>query len=58
MRKETVTFSAKQIILKILNSPKPDYLAMKKKADQYEQELIAEMSESDRQKLNKINSGM
>ena len=47
---------AKQIILKILNTPKPDYTAMKQKADQYEQELMAEMSKSDRQKLMEINS--
>lgn len=41
---------SKQIIIKILNTPKPDYEKMKAKAARYESELIAKMSESDRKK--------
>lgn len=47
---------AKKIILKILNTPKPDYDAMKNQAKKYEEELIAEMSVRERKKLAKINS--
>lgn len=47
---------AKQIILKILNTPKPDYEAMKKKSKKYEQQLISEMSKKDKLKLMEINS--
>lgn len=46
----------KQIIIKILNTPKPDYEKMKMQADNYEKELVSEMSESDRKKLAEINS--
>lgn len=46
----------KQIIIKILNTPKPDYEKMKQQADNYEKELVSEMSESDRKKLAEINS--
>lgn len=47
---------SKQIIIKILNTPKPNYEKMKGQAAEYESELIAEMSESDRKKLAEINS--
>lgn len=46
----------KKIIIKILNTPKPDYEKMKAKSFDYESELIAEMSEADRKKLAEINS--
>lgn len=46
----------KQIIIKILNTPKPDYEKMKQQADNYEKELVSEMSEADRKKLAEINS--
>ena len=49
---------AKQIILKILNTPKPDYKAMKQKSELYEEELLSEKSEAYRQKLFEINSAI
>ena len=47
---------AKKIILKILNTPKPDSQAMKQKSEQYEEELLAEKSKAYREKLYEINS--
>lgn len=47
---------AKKIILKILNTPKPDYQAMKQKSEQFEEELLAEKSKAYREKLFEINS--
>lgn len=49
---------AKKVILKILNTPKPDYEAMKAQAQKYEEELIAEMSDSDREKLMELNPAL
>ena len=47
---------AKKIILKILNTPKPNYDAMKIKSKEYEAQLIEEMPEKDKIKLMEINS--
>lgn len=43
----------KQIIIKILNTPKPDYEKMKMQADNYEKQLVSEMSEADRKNLRR-----
>ena len=47
---------AKRIILAILNTPKPDYEAMRQQSRKYEAELVEEMSETDKLKLMEINS--
>jgi len=49
---------AKKIILTILNTPKPDYDAMRKQSKEYEAELVEEISESDKLKLMEINSAL
>ena len=49
---------AKRIILTILNTPKPDYEAMRQQSREYEAELVAEMSETDKLKLMEINSAL
>lgn len=49
---------AKRIILAILNTPKPDYEAMRQQSRKYETELVEEMSETDKLKLMEINSAL
>lgn len=49
---------AKRIILAILNTPKPDYEAMRQQSRKYEAELVEEMSETDKLKLMEINSAL
>lgn len=49
---------AKRIILAILNTPKPDYEAMRQLSRKYEAELVEEMSETDKLKLMEINSAL
>ena len=49
---------AKRIILAILNTPKPDYEAMRQQSRKYEAELVEEMSDTDKLKLMEINSAL
>ena len=44
------------IAQKYPGAPKPDYEAMRQQSREYEAELLAEMSETDKLKLMEINS--